>query len=578
MATLPKSEYTVGWLTALSIELTAAIAMLDFTHNKPFDYSYSKQSANRYTFGSINGRNIVITSLPDGIYGTTSATRVAEDFHRDFPNLELRFTVGIAGGAPCREHDIRLGDVVVGRPEAGSPGIVQYDLGKALEGGVFQVSSVLSKPPDNILRALPSIRRWPEEMLSAATFQILADTFNQNRKLRPPAQADILFRSDCYHREEENSDDSWNGGYQDLGNPHDYKFNIHRVPGSEVTAVSPADIRQEYNRNDLYIATPSSEVRLGSQSNEPSPLRKPAFRHQESESDVCNLCDSNYQVDRKPRETWLSTIQAWGVPLDPDTVYWGHNNDDTYINTPLPEIHFGTIASGNTLMRDGKTRDQLQRRTRAMCFEMEAAGIVDAWPCLVVRGICDYSDSHKNKLWQGYAAGAAAAFTKFLLLSMSHRDEEIPPPRSLGKIRSKSPEPGYLRRIQPISSEDVDGSTDYSPRYGKGFDYRLDSHKPEEEDAYSAYFSSDHSKARLPRNSARGTGRSHYPSQREKLPLTNRVTNGDTIVEQYGDAHFGHSIMNGFQEFEAGDMDFTSSGGKTFNGAQKFKSSGRMQF
>jgi hypothetical protein len=30
-------------------------------------------------------------------------------------------------------------------------------------------------------------------------------------------------------------------------------------------------------------------------------------------------------------------------------------------------------------------------------------------------GICDYSDSHKNKDWQGYTAMAAAAYSKALL-------------------------------------------------------------------------------------------------------------------------------------------------------------------
>jgi nucleoside phosphorylase len=43
---------------------------------------------------------------------------------------------------------------------------------------------------------------------------------------------------------------------------------------------------------------------------------------------------------------------------------------------------------------------------------MEAAGLMIHFPCLVIRGICDYSDSHKNK---EYAAIAAAAYTKDLL-------------------------------------------------------------------------------------------------------------------------------------------------------------------
>ncbi|KAJ6256404.1 hypothetical protein Dda_8904 [Drechslerella dactyloides] len=82
-------------------------------------------------------------------------------------------------------------------------------------------------------------------------------------------------------------------------------------------------------------------------------------------------------------------------------------------------VHFGTIASGNSVMRDGITRDSIAQETGALCFEMEAAGIMGAWPCLVVRGISDYCDSHKNDDWRWYAAGTAAAFTKFMLLEMS---------------------------------------------------------------------------------------------------------------------------------------------------------------
>ena len=53
------------------------------------------------------------------------------------------------------------------------------------------------------------------------------------------------------------------------------------------------------------------------------------------------------------------------------------------------------------------------------------------FPCLVIRGICDYSDTHKNDEWQGYAAMTAAAFAKDLLLLISpemvQTEEPIPP-------------------------------------------------------------------------------------------------------------------------------------------------------
>ncbi|KAM0542622.1 hypothetical protein ACHAPJ_012701 [Fusarium lateritium] len=80
-----------------------------------------------------------------------------------------------------------------------------------------------------------------------------------------------------------------------------------------------------------------------------------------------------------------------------------------------PRIHCGIIASGNQVMKHGRTRDQLAKELDVLCFEMEAAGLMDSLPCLVVRGICDYADSHKNKRWQEYSAATAAAYVKELL-------------------------------------------------------------------------------------------------------------------------------------------------------------------
>lgn len=68
-------------------------------------------------------------------------------------------------------------------------------------------------------------------------------------------------------------------------------------------------------------------------------------------------------------------------------------------------------------MKDAIQRDELAKATgeECICFEMEAAGIMNTFPCLVIRGICDYADSHKNDRWQGYAAATAAAYAKELL-------------------------------------------------------------------------------------------------------------------------------------------------------------------
>lgn len=87
-----------------------------------------------------------------------------------------------------------------------------------------------------------------------------------------------------------------------------------------------------------------------------------------------------------------------------------------------PVIHYGLIGSGNQVMKSGATREKFRRENGILCFEMEAAGLMDSFPCLVIRGICDYADSHKNKKWQRYAAATAAGYAKEVL-------SIIPPPK-----------------------------------------------------------------------------------------------------------------------------------------------------
>lgn len=100
----------------------------------------------------------------------------------------------------------------------------------------------------------------------------------------------------------------------------------------------------------------------------------------------CDSCDASQVIDRQIRES----------------------ND--------PCIHYGIIASGNQVIKDGLTRSKHSKDLGVLCFEMEAAGLMNHFKCLVIRGICDYSDSHKNKEWQWYVAVTAAAYAKELLL------------------------------------------------------------------------------------------------------------------------------------------------------------------
>ncbi|KAI0593326.1 nucleoside phosphorylase domain-containing protein [Biscogniauxia sp. FL1348] len=97
-----------------------------------------------------------------------------------------------------------------------------------------------------------------------------------------------------------------------------------------------------------------------------------------------------------------------------------------------PTVHHGLIASANQIMNDALLRDKLSAEKDVLCFEMEAAGLMNHFPCLVIRGIYNYSDTHNYSQWRGYAAMAAAAYAKDLLIRIA--PSKVEAERKLGDI------------------------------------------------------------------------------------------------------------------------------------------------
>jgi nucleoside phosphorylase len=310
---LDNSEYVVGWITALSHEKAAAKAMLDKVHAPP-RHKNAKDS-NNYTLGAINGpngeHNVVIASLPSGRYGTTTAATVATQMLSSFPCIKFGLMVGIGGGIPSEDHDIRLGDIVVSQPTGAFGGVRQYDCGKSTPHG-FEERGVLNCPPDVLLNAMSELQSNHEMMGGTSIPDILESMYKAY-----PAMADSR-RGPAYV-------------YQ--GADNDRLFDVDCI-------------------------------------------------HRSDKKD-CGECDSTKEAPRPER-------------LNQD-----------------PCIHYGTIASGNKVIKDAKARDLLSNN--CLCFEMEAAGLMNQFPCLVIRGISDYCDTHKNDRWQRYASATAAAYAKELL-------------------------------------------------------------------------------------------------------------------------------------------------------------------
>ncbi|KAL9096309.1 MAG: hypothetical protein Q9165_001306 [Trypethelium subeluteriae] len=312
---LARNEYTVGWVCALPVELAAAEEMLDEEH-KALEDLQDENDDNIYSVGSICGHNVVIGCLPAGRTGNNSAAAVATQMKATFRELRFGLMVGIGGGVPSAEADIRLGDVVIGQPDRTFGGVVQYDFGKTNPGG-FERTGQLNSPPSILLSAISKVCAKEFRGQSRLSEHVLSLSNTKPQFSRGNAGNDVLFEA-AYDRE-----------------------------------------------------------------NDPT---KP--------------CNPGKATDRKPRPSELA-------------------------------VHYGTIASGNQVMKYGVQRDRFSADLGGIrCFEMEAAGLMNTFPCLVIRGICDYADSHKNKRWQPYAAATAAAYAKEVL-------SVIPPP-DVTKIRTSN--------------------------------------------------------------------------------------------------------------------------------------------
>ncbi|KAJ1328888.1 ankyrin repeat domain-containing protein 50 [Microdochium nivale] len=306
------NDYIVGWICAISTEYVAAQAFLDEKHEGP-EY-VSPNDNNDYTLGKIGKHNVVISVLPHGEYGISSATGVARDMLHSFPHIRIGLMVGIGGGAPSPKHDIRLGDVVVSATGTRKGGVFQYDFGKAIQDEEFQETGFLSQPP-TVLRTAVSGLMAQYKLDGHQLEKAINSVLEKKPRLRPD-----------YKR-------------PDPGSDRLYRSEVTHPPNGEASCTA-----------------------------------------------VCGDDPSNLTPRRERTE-----------------------NEDN------PSIHYGLIASANQLMKDALLRDKFANEKGVLCFEMEAAGLMNQFPFLVIRGICDYSDTHKNKEWQGYAAMAAAAYAKDLL-------------------------------------------------------------------------------------------------------------------------------------------------------------------
>ncbi|KAL4995248.1 violaceus kinesin [Aspergillus recurvatus] len=350
--TFTHASYTVAWICALPLELAATKVFLDQVHPR---LTQPDSDHNVYTLGSVAGHNVVVVCLPTGVYGTTSATAAVSHLMSSYHNVRFGLMVGVGGGVPRGNPDIRLGDIVVSKPTDTSGGVIQYDYGKTLQSGRFHRIGLLNKPPSLLLKVIAQMES-------------------------------------------------------------DYMLGQVSLSNIIASSLQKEKVRKQFPR-------PSKDQ-----------LFQPTYNHVQDRPD-CAACDPSQLVDRPKRIA------------------------------EEPHIHYGLVASGNQVIKDARARDLITQELDILCFEMEAAGLMDEIPSLVIRGICDYCDSHKNKEWQPYAAFVAAAYAKAVLMQVPFQEQAA----ELGKLIPEKrhwivpfrKNPGFVGREGEIAMvEELFGKTD----------------------------------------------------------------------------------------------------------------------
>ncbi|KAI0435292.1 hypothetical protein F5Y09DRAFT_3403 [Xylaria sp. FL1042] len=145
-------------------------------------------------------------------------------------------------------------------------------------------------------------------------------------------------------------------------------------------------------------------------------LFEPSYRHRHQRPSECAHCTSSEPLNGSVCDiARISTCDVLGCDLRKLVARQRHSLIVSGVRSWLPGIHFGAYASGDRVMKSGEHRDEIADREEVIAFEMEGAGVWEIFPCIIIKGVCDYADSHKNKKWQGYAAVTAAACLKAFL-------------------------------------------------------------------------------------------------------------------------------------------------------------------
>ncbi|KAK2051188.1 hypothetical protein LY76DRAFT_676670 [Colletotrichum caudatum] len=219
--------------------------------------------------------------------------------------------VSISAGIPrlADNIDIRLGDIVVSQPTGTSPGVVQYDLGKLESDGQFKRVGSLASLPDVLLKGLTALKA--------------------RRRLRGPRVRDILddmLRRHPLLAEAEADDAAF--VHQGTHNDRLFKASLIHIQRPDRDIIASLVGAVPYDASKLYF--------------------------QLALAWIWPLVWLVYASMISPASMNIATTS----PMPEDTSCQEASQAKTC------KVHYGVIASGNSVVKDGISRDDIVRRLK----------------------------------------------------------------------------------------------------------------------------------------------------------------------------------------------------------------------
>ncbi|KAK4458194.1 hypothetical protein QBC42DRAFT_277323 [Cladorrhinum samala] len=347
-----RGDFEVAIICALAREAEAVLRQFDCFWDEDGDpYGKADRDPNEYRTGRVGRDNVVLLILPK--MGKASAASTVSALLSSYTGVRLALVVGICGGVPAPNRHNDDDELVLGDVVISSA-MTQFDFGRRYPNG-FRVKDAIQ---DSLGKAGKDVQ---------ALLNSLATSYGRERLETKKA-----------------------------------KF---------LEALQEAEIKAPERRGKRlprYTYPGTAKDRLYA----------PTYLHKhQSRGAICG-CDETTVCDDAADISCRVAGCDDGQLLSRERIRLKEALEKKDVRlAQRPAIHIGAIASGDTVMKSAEDRDSIARQHKVIAFEMEGAGIWDAphVSCLVIKSVCDYADSHKNKVWQDFAAATAASAMKALL-------------------------------------------------------------------------------------------------------------------------------------------------------------------